>query len=106
MLRQFLLTNLIQVDNSYRWRINVESINVNFKNNLALFPPVESMFHGPTYFIAGKNSTFVNPDHHEIIKQSMFPTAKFEYIPDAGHWLHADKPNEFLKLVSQFLATV
>lgn len=71
-----------------------------------MFPPVQSMFYGPTYFIAGKNSTFVNPDHHEIIKQSMFPSAKFEYIPDASHCVHTDKPNEFLKSVSQFLATV
>lgn len=106
MIRQFLLTNLIQVDNSYRWCLNLESINVNFKNNLALFPPIQSMFHGPTYFIAGKNSTFLNPAHHEIIKQDIFPSAKFEYILDTGHMLHFDKPNEFLKLVSQFLATV
>lgn len=105
MLRQFLLTNLIQVDNSYQWRINLESINLNFKNNLSIFPPVQSSFHGPTYFIGGGNSTFLKPSDHDAIKQ-IFPSAKFDYIPGAGHWLHAEKPNEFLKLITQFLAMI
>lgn len=103
-LRQFLLTNLIQVDNKYRWRINLESINNNFKN-LAQFPPVQSKFYGPTYFIGGGDSLFLKREHHEPIKQ-IFPSAKIDYIPGASHWLHVDKPNELLKLVTQFLDSV
>lgn len=102
-LRDFLLANLIRVDNSYQWRINLESIYVNLKRNLALCPPVESMFYGPTYFIAGENSTCLKPVDHEIIKQTMFPLAKFKYIPSADHWLSAEKPIEFSQLVSQIL---
>jgi len=105
VLRQFLLTNIIEVDNKFRWRVNLESIYNNFKKNLSNFPPVQSKFHGPTYFIAGGKSTFLNPADHGAVKQ-IFPLAKFDYIPDANHWLHAEKPNEFLKLVTQFLATV
>lgn len=70
-----------------------------------MFPSVQSTFEGPTYFIGGGNSTFLKPSQHETIKQ-IFPSVKFDYIPGAGHWLHAEKPNEFLKLVTQFLATV
>uniref|UniRef100_A0A2S2PR79 sn-1-specific diacylglycerol lipase ABHD11 n=1 Tax=Schizaphis graminum TaxID=13262 RepID=A0A2S2PR79_SCHGA len=105
ILRQFLLTNLIEVNKKYKWRINLESINVNFKNNIAVFPPVQSTFDGQTYFIGGGDSVFLKPSDHDTIKQ-IFPSAKFEYIAGAGHWLHAEKPHEFLKLVSQFLATV
>lgn len=105
VLRQFLLTNLIQVDNKYRWRINLDSINVNFRDNLARFPTVQSTYNGPTYFIGGGNSTFLKREHHEDIKE-IFPLVKIDYIPGAGHWLHAEKPNEFLKLVTQFLATL
>lgn len=104
-LRQFLLSNIVQVDDTYRWRINLESINVNFKHNIALFPPVQSTFSGPTYFIGGGNSVFLQPKDHEAIKK-IFPSARFDYIPDAGHWLHAEKPKEFLQLVTQFLASV
>jgi len=105
VLRQFLITNIVQVDNKFRWRVNLESIDTNFQKHLSRFPPVQSKFHGPTYFIAGGNSTFLNPADHEAIKQ-IFPLAQFDYVPDADHWLHAEKPNEFLKLVTQFLATV
>lgn len=33
----------------------------------------------------------------------MFPNAEFVYVEDAGHWVHADKPREFLSIVSDFL---
>jgi len=105
VLRQFLITNIIQVDNKFQWRVNLESITANFKKHISHFPPVQSKFYGPTYFIAGGKSTFLNPADHEAVKQ-IFPLAKFDYIPDAGHWLHAEKPNEFLKLVIQFLVNV
>lgn len=105
VLRQFLLSNLVQVHDKFRWRINLESISDNFNDHISLFPPVQSVYQGPTYFIGGGNSLFLKPEHHETIKL-IFPSAKFDYIPGAGHWLHAEKPNEFLKLVTQFLATV
>lgn len=105
VLRQFLLTNLIEVDKKFQWRLNIESINDNFQNNLAQFPPVQSTYDGKTYFIGGGDSVFLKPADHGAIKQ-IFPSVKIDYIPGTGHWLHAQKPNEFLKLVTQFLATV
>lgn len=105
VIRQFLLTNLIEVNKKYQWRLNLESININFKINLATFPPVQSTYSGPTYFIGGGDSNFLKPTDHEAIKK-IFPSVKFDYIAGAGHFLHVEKPHEFLKLVTQFLATV
>ncbi len=34
-----------------------------------------------------------------------FPQAKARIIPDAGHWLHAEKPLLFNRLVVDFLST-
>lgn len=93
------------MDNKNRWRINLESINATFKENIGRFPTINSTFSGPTYFIGGGNSAFLKQSDHEPIKR-IFPSVKFDYIPGAGHWLHAEKPNEFLKLVTEFLATV
>lgn len=103
--RRFLLNNLIKVNSKYQWRLNLKALNDNFKTYLALFPSVQSTFDGPTYFIGGGNSQFLRPTDHETLKQ-IFPSATFDYIPGAGHWLHSEKPNEFLKLVTQFLDTV
>ena len=33
----------------------------------------------------------------------MFPAARLETIKDAGHWLHADQPEQFNKSVIDFL---
>ena len=32
-----------------------------------------------------------------------FPNAEITYIANAGHWVHADKPYEFLDVVSNYL---
>jgi pimeloyl-ACP methyl ester carboxylesterase len=40
-------------------------------------------------------------DHEEI--RRLFPAAKFETIPGAGHWVHADKPNELLAVMKEFI---
>ena len=40
-------------------------------------------------------------DHEGIL--NYFPKAEFQYIEDAGHWVHAEKPAEFLDLVCEFL---
>ncbi|XP_050544903.1 protein ABHD11-like [Daktulosphaira vitifoliae] len=104
VLRQFLLVNLIQVNNHYTWRVNLNAIDSNFDNDISVFPEVNSTYNGPTFFIGGGLSKFLIHENHDAIRK-IFPNAKFEYISDAGHWLHAEKPNEFLKLVTEFLAT-
>lgn len=35
--------------------------------------------------------------------RKIFPKAEFAYIRDAGHWVHSEKPEEFLKLVTSFI---
>lgn len=40
-------------------------------------------------------------DHPGILK--LFPKAEFKYIEGAGHWLHSEKPTEFLKITLDFL---
>jgi esterase len=32
-----------------------------------------------------------------------FPLAEFKYVPGAGHWVHSQKPKEFLDLLLPFL---
>ncbi|CAG9815156.1 unnamed protein product [Phaedon cochleariae] len=59
-LRSFLLTNLVQRDNGrYDWRVNISALLKNY-NNIAKFPLVnELQYDGPTLFLAGTNSDFV-----------------------------------------------
>ncbi|XP_047490467.1 protein ABHD11-like isoform X1 [Penaeus chinensis] len=99
-IRQFLLTNLIRDEDGYKWRVNINAIAKNFNPHISTFPVVkrDSYFEGETAFVAGALSDYVRPEEEEII-QDIFPQATFHYIEGAGHWLHADKPAEFLDVV-------
>jgi pimeloyl-ACP methyl ester carboxylesterase len=44
----------------------------------------------------------VAPETHAAIR-ARFPAARIEAIEDAGHWLHADRPEPFLAAVERFL---
>jgi abhydrolase domain-containing protein 11 len=48
---------------------------------------------------------FYRSDDHEEIRR-IFPSAKFETISGAGHWVHADKPHELLDILKDFIQTV
>jgi pimeloyl-ACP methyl ester carboxylesterase len=46
----------------------------------------------PVIFLKGMRSEYLpEEDMHNIRK--LFPDAELIRIPDAGHWIHADKPD-------------
>lgn len=103
-IRQFLLMNLVEAETgTYRWRVNLPVLEQNFATNIAKFPNTEKkVYAGPTLFIGGEESDYLKKEDHERIRQ-LFPTAEFQYIPEAGHWVHVDKPVEFLRNVNAFI---
>jgi len=44
---------------------------------------------------------FREPDYEEIRKR--FPHSTITYIPDAGHFVHSEKPTEFLEAALEFI---
>lgn len=101
-LRQFLLKNLAHGEHGgFRWRIHLEGIAANYDR---LRGAVHSAipFTGDALFLLGGKSDYVgNADKDEIHR--LFPAAQFESIPGAGHWVHAEKPEEFATAVMKFL---
>ena len=98
-VRAFLLQSLDVKDR--RWRLNLDTLADDMDKILG-FPALDGPFDGPTLFLAGADSDYVRPEHRDTIR-SLFPRAVFARIPDAGHWLHADKPREFEAAVAAFL---
>jgi len=98
--RQFLLQNLQLKDSKYSWRVDLD-IFYRTADNIIAFPSVEMIepYKAPVLFIMGGNSTYTNK---EAIKQS-FPNAEISTIKQASHWLHIDKPAEFIDEVIKFL---
>lgn len=45
---------------------------------------------------------FCREDDYPLIKK-IFPKAQFIVIPGAGHWVHSERPSEFLEALCNFL---
>jgi pimeloyl-ACP methyl ester carboxylesterase len=101
-VRQFLLKNLYWIEPGKRlaWRMNLPVLEQEMFEILARLPEGNAAM--PTLFLYGMLSNYVLEDDIESIEE-MFTHAVFEGIEGAGHWVHAEKPNEFLDAVLRFL---
>ncbi len=101
-LRQFLLKNLERHDSgSFRWRINLDGIHRNYHEMLKTFT-ASGTFAKPTLFIRGEDSGYIR-DNDLVTIGEIFPAAQFTTISKAGHWVHAEAPQEFARIVMDFL---
>jgi esterase len=99
--RQLLITNLKRdADGAYRWRINLEAIRANYTGLIGAITAV-GRYEGPTLFVSGESSSHImETDRPGIL--NAFPRAEFAKIPGAGHWVQADAPEEFRRIVKEF----
>ncbi len=100
--RQFILKNLYRTpENIWIWRVNLPVIAKKIENVGEALP--ENMFFlGKTLFIKGEKSNYIQESDHSLIK-THFPNAKIVTIPQAGHWVHAEKPQETLLMINDEL---
>ncbi|MBS3803845.1 MAG: alpha/beta fold hydrolase [Oleiphilaceae bacterium] len=110
MVRQFLLKNLERLsdkdrsdDNNrrFRWRINLPVIEKHYQD-LAAAPSAEGPFNGPTLFIKGAESAYIQDKHRDRVAK-LFPKAELRIVVGTGHWLHAEKVDAFTNLCRRFL---
>lgn len=98
-LRKFLATNLERTeDGAWRWQINLPALS-------AALPDLEGnslgagdIFAGPVRFIAGGQSSYIEPDDHAVIRRH-FPAARIDVIPKSGHNPHMETRADFVRLV-------
>jgi pimeloyl-ACP methyl ester carboxylesterase len=99
--RQFLLKNLYRNNNGgFSWRFNLEAISAQILEVGKALPDDGILV--PTLFVRGEKSRYItDQDQLEIAHQ--FAYVEFETISNAGHWLHAEQPEAFSKVVLEFL---
>jgi pimeloyl-ACP methyl ester carboxylesterase len=102
-VRAFLLQNLVFEDGRARWRLNLDALEANM-DALIGFPRLSGRYDGPALFVHGGASDYVTDAHRSEILR-LFPAARIVAIPGAGHWLHAEKPKEFLDATLRFLSS-
>lgn len=101
-VRQFLLKNLYKdAEGKFAWRMNLKAINKDYKE-FAKAPSSDKQYTGPTFFIKGGRSSYMQDEHREAIVK-FFPTAKAHIIKEAGHLPHAEVPEVFSRVLMRFL---
>jgi len=110
MVRSFLLQSLVReglgADGGWRWRLNLELLERDL-GELRGFPapPPGATYDGPVLWIAGANSTYVLPEDRPAM-DALFPATRLVRIKDAGHWVHSEQPEVFLRTLRLFLERV
>ncbi|MEM7284595.1 MAG: alpha/beta fold hydrolase [Pseudomonadota bacterium] len=99
----FLLKNVHRrEDGTFGLKINLNAILDNYFDSLTLAPKGES-YEGQVLFVKGQNSPYIEESHRpEILR--LFPKAELKIIHNTGHWLHAERPDTFNRVVESFLS--
>lgn len=99
-IRAFLLQSL-DIPNR-RWRLNLDVLGREMAKLTGWPEDIEGSYPWPAFFLAGANSDYIRPEHRARIK-ALFPMAQQARLPGAGHWLHAERPREFIAAAETFL---
>jgi pimeloyl-ACP methyl ester carboxylesterase len=101
-VRRFVLKSLIRDPPAgFRWKIGLDAILQNY-DELTRPVVLKQPFCNPVCFIRGALSNHIE-EHDLPMIRKMFPQAELVDIPDAGHWVHAEAPEEFFLAVVKFL---
>ncbi|XP_046523455.1 protein ABHD11 isoform X1 [Equus quagga] len=85
-VRQFLLTNLVEVDGRFVWRVNLDALAQHVDKIMA-FPPRQESYPGPTLFLLGGNSQYVPCRPCLMLATGSTPTARrTSWLPFEASW--------------------
>ena len=97
--RKFLTTNLERSpEGAWYWLINLPVVTAALpaleKNPLR----AEDRFSGPTRFLAGEKSNYIEPADHAAIR-AHFPAVEIQTLPNCGHNPHMEARDAFVAAV-------
>src|SRR5690606_14139447 len=100
--RQFLLKSLERnPEGGYKWKFNLQVLYDQYDKLISGIADNRT-YTDPALFIAGGNSPYIKKEHEDEIKK-LFPKYKITTIAGAGHWVHAEKPDELIEALDEFL---
>ena len=106
-VRSFILKNLQRTSgNNFRWKLNASSLLNNLDNimkGVDLLELLNQHISGfPVIFLKGSDSDHLPAEDYRKINK-IFPAAEFIEVLNAGHWIHADRPDEVIRSILKLL---
>jgi pimeloyl-ACP methyl ester carboxylesterase len=106
-IRKFILKNLRRKEHHFEWKINVPLLQDQLRHIISGVDSSEfddriPIQLYPVLFIKGGLSGYIQKEDIPVIK-SIYPDAKIATIEGATHFLHAEKPDEFVSIFSEFI---
>ena len=100
--RQFILTNLVRdKDGAYQWAVNLKALTRHADAMRINSLRAGDRYAGPTLFVAGGKSDFVERADALLIQQ-YFPKNVLKVIEAAGHNVHVDCKAAFIEEILNF----
>jgi esterase len=99
--RMFLLQSLTGSPGQYQWRLNLQVL-LEYMQEMTGFPEVSKSSNVDALFLAGNLSDYLL-DQHQAKVCELFPNSQFASIPNAGHWLHAEQPEQVIDIINNFI---
>lgn len=100
---QFLLKNVYwKSKEELAFRFNIYSLTEH-NSEVGEALPSFTHFDGPTLFLRGENSNYITKEDEPLI-EAHFSNAIIVTVKNAGHWLHAENPEQFYSEIVSFLS--
>ncbi|MEM7380319.1 MAG: alpha/beta fold hydrolase, partial [Bacteroidota bacterium] len=101
-VRQFLLKSLYWVEpGKLGFRFNLQVLQHKMEE-IGEEAGGSCLFESQSLFVRGDRSEYIADTDIPMIRM-YFPEAEVETIDKAGHWLHAENPEQFFKVTQKFL---
>ena len=101
-VRLFLLKNLYWIEKKQlALRVNLPVVSREV-SQVGKALDVTAVFDKETLFVRGENSGYIT-SFDETSIQKQFPKSQIKTVSNAGHWLHAENPEQFHQIVVDFL---
>lgn len=101
-IRDHLLQNLSKTGGTWHWRVNLRALSQGVADIQGFPDTGVASYTQPCVFIRGALSDYVQADYYDQIHQ-YFPDNQIKEIPEAGHWVYSEKPQQFLTLLEAVL---
>ena len=97
----FLMQNLVAQGSHFDWRVNLPAISAEM-SSITGFPAelLLRRYVKPTALIRGSLSDYVQSEDLKAFLGA-FPELRVIDVKSAGHWVHADRPADFLAALAQ-----